>query len=164
MSDRKITDRKMGTVEWRGLREGGDMDKSKSLQQLEEHDWGEPAFESHLVQTCHRLRRKPLDEFTPEDLRIMIGQAIGLDYLVPLALDKLECDPFTGGDFFPGDLLAAVFGVDDSFWAAHPALESRVKAIPGRARASLVDLDEDQREVIEELLVDKSRSSGRLKL
>jgi hypothetical protein len=38
-------------------------DASKSLQELEGTDWGEPDYPSHLVKTCHRLRRKPLQEF-----------------------------------------------------------------------------------------------------
>lgn len=134
-----------------------EIDRTKSLQQLEGLDWGEPTFDSHLVETCHRLRRKPLDEFTVEDLRIMIGQGISLPFLVPLALDKLEDDPFTEGDLFAGDLLTAILRVDDSFWAAHSKLDSRMKAIGDRARASLVDMNEDQREVIEPLLTDRSR-------
>lgn len=134
-----------------------EIDRTKSLQQLEDHDWGEPTFESHLVQTCHRLRRKPLAEFSAEDLRIMIGQEISLPYLVPLALEKLEADPFIEGDFYPGDLLAAVLRIDDSFWTAHPELASRIKAIMDRAKASLVDMDDFQREAIEPLLADGSR-------
>jgi hypothetical protein len=35
-------------------------DRTKCLQELEHDDWGEPTFSSHLVTTCHRLRRKPL--------------------------------------------------------------------------------------------------------
>ena len=55
-----------------------DFDRSKTLQQLEGSDWGDPTYDSHLVTECHRLRRVPLREFTVEKLRIMIGQQIGL--------------------------------------------------------------------------------------
>ncbi len=72
--------------------------RRKSLQELERDGWGQPDYDSHLVQTCHRLRRVPLADFTTEDLRIMIGQKIGLLFLVPLALEKLEEDPLTEGD------------------------------------------------------------------
>jgi len=65
----------------------------KTLQELEGHDWGEPNFPSHLVITCHTLRRKPLRDFTVEDLRIMIGQNIGLNYLIPLAIEHLGSSP-----------------------------------------------------------------------
>lgn len=135
-----------------------EIDIARSLQELEGDDWGEPDLESHLVQTCHRLRRKRLIELTPEDLRIMIGQGIGLRYLVPLALERLEADPLTEGDFYPGDLLTAVLRVDDSFWTAHLDLVSQTKTIAGRAKASLGDMDIAQREFIEPLLEARSRS------
>ena len=63
-------------------------DRNESLQQLEGEDWGEPNFDSHLVAECHRLRRIPLRDFSVEDLRIMIGQDIGLEHLAPLALER----------------------------------------------------------------------------
>ena len=66
------------------------LDRSKSLQQLDGEDWGEPTFDSHLVTECHRLHRVLLRDFTVEDLRITIGQQIGLDYLIPLALERLD--------------------------------------------------------------------------
>ena len=86
------------------MRDG--FDKSKSLQQLERDDWGEPSYNSYLVTTVHRLRRKPLTEFTVEDIRIMIGQGIGLPFLMALALKNLEQEPLAAGDLYPGDLLA----------------------------------------------------------
>jgi hypothetical protein len=41
----------------------------KTLDELEGVVWGEPTFDSYLVTTCHRLRTKPVDEFSVEDLR-----------------------------------------------------------------------------------------------
>src|SRR6266436_2786608 len=99
-----------------------DFDPSKSLQELEGKDWGEPTYDSHLVTECHRLRRIPLREFTGENLRIMIGQQIGLPHLIPLALELLRKDSFTAGDLYGGDLLAAVLRADSHFWVASPAL------------------------------------------
>ncbi len=60
-------------------------DHERRLQELEASDWGEPEYGSHLVTTCHRLRRTPVRDFTVGELRIMIGQGIGLPWLVPLA-------------------------------------------------------------------------------
>jgi hypothetical protein len=74
-------------------------ERSKTLQELEGQDWGDSDFPSYLVRTCHALRRKPLRDFTVEDLRIMIGQNIGLNYLMPLAIEhvnyKIRCRPFS---------------------------------------------------------------------
>ena len=67
--------------------------RSKTLQELENSDWGAPNYDSYLVSSVHRLRRKPLVEFTIEDLRILIGQNVGLPYLLPLALERLEENP-----------------------------------------------------------------------
>ena len=104
-------------------------DRSKSLQELEGEDWGPPTYDSNLVTTCHQLRRKPLDEFTVEDLRIMIGQGIGLVYLVPIAIDILEENPLAGGNFYPGDLLGVVLNVDREFWGKNQDLWWRVDLV-----------------------------------
>lgn len=79
----------------------------QSIEELEGDDWGDATFDSHLVRECHRLRRVPLADLSAENLRILIGQQIGLRYLVPMALDLLRRDPFAAGDFYPGDLLGA---------------------------------------------------------
>src|ERR1700674_4972099 len=94
-------------------------DRSKSLQQLGWQDWGEATYDSDLVTECHRLRRVPLRDFKAEDLRIMIGQHIGLELLVPLALEQLREEPFAEGDYFPGDLLVSVLSANAGFWHAH---------------------------------------------
>ena len=92
--------------------------------------------------TCHRLRHKPLIEFAVEDLRIMIGQAISLPILIPLVVVRLEEKPLAEGDFYPGDLLAAVLRADDSFWDSHPDSFQRIRQIVRRAKESLLSLDE----------------------
>ncbi len=87
-----------------------------TLTEIEKDDWGEPSYNSHLVITCHELRKKPLKDFTIEDLRIMIGQDISLDYLMPLAIERLQKDILAEGDFYPGDLLKSLLDSDRSFW------------------------------------------------
>jgi hypothetical protein len=104
-------------------------DRTKTLQELEKSNWGEPNADSHLVATCHRLRRVPLHEFTTEDLRIMISQGISLPYLIPLAVEELEQNPLAGGDYYSGDLLNAVLGIEESFWVEHADICQRVRAV-----------------------------------
>ncbi|WP_197464082.1 contact-dependent growth inhibition system immunity protein [Rufibacter sp. DG15C] len=91
---------------------------SMTIESLEKDYWGEPEYNSHLVTTCHRLRKKPLKDFETEDLRIMIGQNIGLKYLVPIALDKLDGNILSDGDLYDGDLLQAVLKSDKGYWKA----------------------------------------------
>src|SRR5262245_59785719 len=110
-------------------------DKRKSLQELEEHDWGEPSQDdTSLVTRCLRLRRKPLCEFTVGNLRIMIGQRISLSILIPLAVERLEEEPLAEGSFYPGDLLQAVIGAGEEFWASHPDSFQRVRRVVGRIK------------------------------
>jgi hypothetical protein len=86
------------------------------LEILEKDFWGEPTYDSHLVKTCHRLRQKPLQDFNTEDLRIMIGQNIGLKYLIPIALETLKDNVLAEGDLYEGDLLKSVLTSDKDFW------------------------------------------------
>lgn len=95
-------------------------DLNKSLQELENCDWGEPTYNSHLVATCHKLRRIPLKQFNIENLRIMIGQNIGLKFLVPLALKQLHAQPLAQGDFYPGDLLVSLLRIEKKFLRQYP--------------------------------------------
>ncbi|MGN6180275.1 MAG: contact-dependent growth inhibition system immunity protein [Mucilaginibacter sp.] len=101
----------------------------QSLQNLEKDDWGTPAYPSHLVKRCHELRKVPLNEFTIEDLRIMIGQAIGLTYLIPIALEKLQENILAEGDLYPGDLLKSVINIDSHFWATNKELYAQLKQL-----------------------------------
>lgn len=89
---------------------------SKTLENLEKDYWGEPEYDSHLVTTCHKLRKKQLKDFETEDLRIMIGQNIGLKYLIPLALEILQKNILADGDLYEGDLLQAVLTSDKDYW------------------------------------------------
>jgi hypothetical protein len=75
------------------------------------------------------LRTKPLRDFTVEDLRIMIGQQVALNRLVPLALKRLRPDPLMAGDSYPGDLLASVLRVDAAFWDWSPDLTVEMRKL-----------------------------------
>ncbi|WP_431124342.1 contact-dependent growth inhibition system immunity protein [Flagellimonas flava] len=93
------------------------MTYSKSLEQLENDYWEEPGdFPSGLVQNCYKYRKIPLNELTIEQLRLLIGQNIGLTYSVPLAMEKLKTNVLEEGDFYEGDLLVAVSKVQVEFW------------------------------------------------
>ncbi|MCF1193115.1 hypothetical protein LRR18_16120 [Mangrovimonas sp. AS39] len=103
--------------------------REKSLENLEKDYWGKPDYESHLVKTCHQLRKKPIKDFEIEDLRIMIGQNIGLKFLIPLALEKLRQDILAEGDYYEGDLLKAVLTSEIEFWNLEPKLTKELEAI-----------------------------------
>lgn len=121
-----------------------------TLESLEGRYWGDPPpGASNLVRTVHRLRRKTIASLSPEHLRVMIGQSVGLVHLVPLALDALMVCPLVEGDFYPGDLLTAVLRVERAYWLMHTdglrALEEIV--------ADLEELDEPVSSAVREFRV-----------
>ena len=127
-------------------------DRRKSLQELEQDDWGKPTFDSHLVRTCHRLRQMPIEDFETEDLRIMIGQQISLMFLIPLAIEKLEADPLVEGNDYPGDLLNAVLAVPANFWSVHTDWRNALRRIVDKTNELLVSIAEDDAHLIRETL------------
>jgi len=92
--------------------------RQKSLESLEKKSWPTLSSDegSYLIKTCNSLRKKQLQDFTTEDLRIMIGQEIGLYFLMPLAIETLTDNLFAEGDMYEGDLLKNVLEVDTKFW------------------------------------------------
>ena len=118
------------------------VDRDKSLEELEDDYWGPPGFPSHLVKTVHHVRTIPLRELTTEHLRIVIGQMMSLQLLIPLALETLERDPLAEGDYYPGDLLRNVLRAMDKEFPIAKEHESRIKVICATALEKL-NLEED---------------------
>lgn len=119
--------------------------KRKTLEELENNKWGAPTYNSHLVTTCHRLRKIPIGDFSTEDLRIMLGQSIGVKYLMPLALDILRKDPLSEGDFYPGDLFVAVLRLKNEIKKEHLDWLDDLKSIIQSLKVVPKEIEEDLR-------------------
>lgn len=106
-------------------------DKSRSLEEIEDDRWGDPpADATRLVTTAYALRKRPVGALDAENLRLLISQQIGLDTIVPVAIDQVERDPLAEGDFYPGDLLDALIRrVPDSYWQSHEDQRARVRTV-----------------------------------
>ncbi|WP_018343616.1 contact-dependent growth inhibition system immunity protein [Cytophaga aurantiaca] len=90
--------------------------KTKTLSHLEKQKWNDSSFDSRLILRLNQLRDIPLNTFTTEDLRIMIGQQMSLPYLIPLSIETLSINLFAEGDLFEGDLLKNVLSIETKFW------------------------------------------------
>ena len=120
-----------------------DVDTNKSLSQLLGVLKKDTTDSSALATTCLNLYEKPLKDFTVENLRVMIGQSIGLGFLIPLAVELLQENPFAGGDYYPGDLLSAVVKVEPGFWQTHQDFYWRVSEIVARLPSLMRDLTDN---------------------
>ena len=109
--------------------------RDKSLEELGAVPSTALQGSSYLLSQLRRLRTVPLKELRIEDIRLLIGQSLGLEFLVPMALDHLEAHPLAAGDFYPGDLLKNVMEAPESFWNNHPDLRERLVNALERALA-----------------------------
>jgi hypothetical protein len=126
----------------------------KTLEQLDGNVMGKPGYDSDLVLNCHRLRRVPLNQLSAGDVRLMIGQDLSLEYLMPIAIAHLEKNHFVEGDYYPGDLLKNALEVRIDFWEQHPELRRRMQAVAESAALELPSLqviDEIRQHLAEKL-------------
>ncbi|WP_326624340.1 contact-dependent growth inhibition system immunity protein [Streptomyces sp. NBC_01762] len=122
------------------------IDRSRSLEELERDRWQAPPLDAtYLIATAHALRSRPVGTLTVEDLRLLIGQDIGLPVLLPLALEVLRDNPLAEGHMYEGDLLRAVLTRNSTVWSAHPELARQLTFIVG----GLSDLSPDLRSAVE---------------
>ena len=89
-------------------------DINRSLEELE----AGPASNKRgsMISRSSKLRQTRLKDLTTEELRIMIVQNRSLKFLVPLAIDRLQKDPFLKGDHYAGDLTNALLTIEKKFW------------------------------------------------
>jgi hypothetical protein len=127
-------------------------DLNKTINELDGVPIPRPnSFESNLVKRCYDLANKKLKLFSVGDLRIMIGQNLGLEYLIPMALQVLENDAFIEGDFFEGDLLLNVMRIDNLYWKSNPNYKRKLLEIYRSNLNSLEKVDNiTQKELFEE--------------
>ena len=110
----------------------------ETLEQIEGIVWPDaPADSSSMMLRCNALRKVPLDQFTPGDFRVMLGQHIGVEQVVPRALAILSLEPLVEGDYFPGDLLTNILRLPMEFWATDTAALNQVRGIAQRALEEL---------------------------
>jgi hypothetical protein len=116
----------------------------KSIDDLEGVDSRETerSDATPLVRECRELRRTPLRELTPADIRLLLGQCIGTRRVASLALDQLDRDPLQAASFYPGDLLLYLLRLPESFWQRNWEMKERLEDIFARALSALEASDE----------------------
>ncbi len=104
--------------------------RQKSIENLEKDFWGPtPKDSTPLVDKVHRLRTIQIEKIEPKDVRLLIGQNVGLRFLIPVALDILSDDIFIDTDFYNGDLLQNVLQVDKNFWNENKELKDTLDGL-----------------------------------
>lgn len=116
--------------------------RHKSLETLENHYWSNPATApTNLVKRCIELSKVPVDKFTLGDLRVMIGQKFGLQYLVPLAIEKLQDNIFVDAELYEGDLLEIVLKIDTFFWDNNENCWTEISDLIKNKRQEIIEME-----------------------
>ena len=95
--------------------------REKSLNEIYGWEPMKPELDTYVLRTAARAMRLPLEALSPEEIRLLIGQKVGLQYLLPLAIEILRKNPLKQASLFPGDLLAVCKRLEPDDWNANPA-------------------------------------------
>lgn len=118
-----------------------DFDRNLSLEQLDGQRWPDPGPDATgLVKGVHSLRRRPVGSLKAHELARLIGQDVGLRWLLPVALEILRdtAPEEAAGGFYDDDLLVAVLTCKQEAWQEAPELAEELREILGM----LTDLGE----------------------
>jgi hypothetical protein len=88
----------------------------KTIKQLEGIKLDSNLWDSGLIRGISKYIDQPIGLLNNEGLRLLIGQNIGLKFLIPLAIDQLKDNILAEGDLYEGDLLKNVLDSDRQFW------------------------------------------------
>ncbi|MCT9009398.1 contact-dependent growth inhibition system immunity protein [Streptomyces rhizosphaerihabitans] len=125
-----------------------DLDRGSSVEELEGLRWPVPPADSTpMVRNVYELRRRPVATLEPHELARLIGQDVGLRWLLPLAVEILRsaAPKRAEGGWFDDDLLYAVVTRKPEVWAAAPEpaheLRETVAALTDVSRHVRQDID-----------------------
>ena len=96
----------------------------KSLENLEKEYWGDPPYPSYLVTRTHAIRKIPLKELTHDDVAMLLRQKFSLEYIVPLAIERLEINILIDED---GEVMEALLNLPAEFWFSHKSYWQTIK-------------------------------------
>ena len=83
---------------------------------------GPMELESSLIVYCRKYSKTPIEEISGEGLRILLGQNLHLEVIVPATLCLLERNPFESCDFEDGVLMRTLFlRVENNYWKKNPS-------------------------------------------
>ena len=136
------------------------MQEYRSIEQLENDYWKDVDFPSTLVERCFAYRKIPVSNLTVEQLRLLIGQQIGLPYTIPKAISFLQEEILVEGDYYPGDLLNSLLDLSEDDWNQNADQKSKLIELL-RQNISTIEATENRQLIkkVKSYLSDKQRTT-----
>lgn len=123
-----------------------------SIEELENDVWQEPDFDSYVVKTSCAARKKPLSELSQEEIRLLLGQRIGLKYIIPIGISILEKNPVIMVRYYEGDLLQQFLCLKREDWEENRQDLQRLKELVKKSRKQISLLEEISLSEVEKFL------------
>jgi hypothetical protein len=120
--------------------------ENKSISELGKWKWKDEIpneGDSFVVKNYYRLHNLPIKEYDLADLRFMIGQNEGLEYLVPIAINALTNDIFIETDLYPSDLLCSLLQINNepNYWKSHEKEKQELVSLYNEQKKGLGNID-----------------------
>jgi len=117
-----------------------ELDQTKSLAELTGVDWGPPPENvSTSVTSRHLWHRQPLKELPDAAVLRFVRSAIDLEFVIPLAVERLERNPELFG------VLVSVLKANTYPWELQPLLVNRLRECVSSALSDLNHWDGDEK-------------------
>ncbi|MFH8885119.1 contact-dependent growth inhibition system immunity protein [Streptomyces californicus] len=130
-----------------------DIDRKKTLEQLEGIQWpAPPPNATALVNAAHELRKLPVGSLDAHGLSRLIGQDIGIPWLLPIALNILHrtAHDHSLREFYDDDLLTAALTRTAHVWRSNPRWVTKMKEIIAALDDTSLYVQEDIRTFLKE--------------
>ncbi len=118
-------------------------DITKSIEQLENDYW--PTVVKNptvLTEKCYFFRKVPIQKLSLEQIRLLLTQNIGLQFLIPKAIDTLSSNILAEAEFYPGDLLITVLNCDKIYWDKHKDIKNTLRNLIEEKRVEIESANE----------------------
>ncbi|HET9057782.1 MAG TPA: contact-dependent growth inhibition system immunity protein [Chitinophagaceae bacterium] len=123
-----------------------------TLENLEKDYWPEPKeFPTSMVKEIYSLRKKEIDNFDPDNFRLLISQGVGLKFLIPKAIELLRNDLLTEALYYPGDLLLSLLRAKKEYWVDNIEQYHHFKEILLESEKDIYKSDNITTEIKEEI-------------
>ncbi len=84
---------------------------------------------SSIQLRTYELYHKRIAQYSVDDIRFMLIQEIGSDFLVAKALAHLEDDILVEASYYEGDLLSSLLKLNSDFWKGNEEHYKRLKKV-----------------------------------
>lgn len=117
------------------------VDDSRSLNELMKLEPSLPPYVTPMIERIEAACATPVRDLSVDQIRLLVGQQTGLEFIMPRALYELSKNPLVDASYYQGDLLNACLGVDSEFWMKHEGLWYDLNTIFEALRETMKDIE-----------------------